>query len=108
MFAVCRKGKIMRVYISGGITGVPNYKENFSKAESYLKLQGYEVINPCMVVLPESCTWEDYMKIDFNLLSLCDSVYMLKDWGKSSGAFLEIAYAKMKNLKIMYEEARNL
>ena len=95
----------MRIYISGGITNVPNYKEHFAEAEAYLKSQGHEVINPCMIVLPESCTWKDYMKIDLCLLSLCDTIYMLKDYEQSKGARIEYGFALTNNLNIMYQES---
>ena len=91
------------VYISGGITNVPNYKEHFAEAEAYLKSQGHEVINPCMIVLPESCTWSDYMKIDLGLLSLCDTVYMLKGYSKSRGAMVELKTAMQLNKNIIYQ-----
>ena len=93
----------MRVYISGGITNVSNYKEYFAEAEAYLKSQGHEVINPCMIVLPESCTWTDYMKIDLRLLTLCDTIYMLKDYEQSKGARIEYGFALTNNLNIMYQ-----
>lgn len=93
----------MRVYISGGITNVPDYKEHFAEAEAYLKSQGHEVINPCMIVLPESCTWKDYMKIDLKLLLMCDTIYMLRGLKDSKGAFVEHALAEINNLNIMYQ-----
>lgn len=39
----------MRIYISGGITNVPDYKAKFHKAEMDLKAKGYEVINPTVL-----------------------------------------------------------
>lgn len=70
----------MRIYISGAITNVANFKTNFDKAEKRLKKEhpNAEVINPTMIVLPESCTHDDYMRIDFMLLALADAIYMLK------------------------------
>lgn len=68
----------MKIYISGGITGVPNFEEKFARAEKQLKDWGYEVINPTMVRLPESCNHADYMKVDLQLLDLADGIYMLK------------------------------
>lgn len=94
-----------RIYISGGITNVSNFKELFSEAEKYLLSQGHEVINPCMVKLPESCTWSDYMSVDLKLLELCDTIYMLKDYEKSKGARIEYGFALENNLNIMYQES---
>ena len=96
----------MRIYISGAITGIPNFKEIFDKAEKELKEKypGAEIINPTMIVLPESCTHSDYMRLDFILLDLADSIYLLKGWDKSKGACMEYGYAMAKHKRITFEE----
>ena len=96
----------MRIYISGPITGVLDYKEKFDAAEKKLKTEypNAEIINPTMVVLPESCTHEDYMNIDFMLLDLADAIYMLKGWDLSKGACMEYGYAMAKDYIILKEE----
>lgn len=93
----------MRIYISGPITNVDDYKEKFATAEQYLKLKypNAEIINPTMIVLPESCTHEDYMKIDFMLLDLADAVYFMPGWDLSKGCNQEYGYAMAKNLIIL-------
>lgn len=95
----------MRVYISGGITGVPDYKRRFARAERHLKKQGFSVINPAKMddVLPEDCEYEDYMKIDLALLDLCDAIYLLRGWQKSCGANREYNYALNKGMSIMFQ-----
>ena len=77
----------MKIYISGPITNVLDYKEKFGQAEKHLKEKypNAEIINPTMIVLPSSCTHEDYMKIDFMLLDLCDAIYMMPGWDLSKG-----------------------
>lgn len=96
----------MRIYISGPITNVQDYKYKFDRAEKKIRVENCnaEIINPTMVVLPETCTHEDYMKIDFMLLDLADSIYMLKGWDKSKGACMEYGYAMAKDKIIMFEE----
>lgn len=93
----------MKIYISGAITSNPNYKEDFERAEDYLQREypSAEIINPTMIVLPESCTHEDYMKIDFMLLDLCDAIYMMQGWDLSKGACMEYGYAIAKDLIIL-------
>lgn len=94
----------MRVYISGAITGVDNYKEHFDKAEKELKEKGHEVINPASFdgLLPQ-LTYEQYMKLDLYLLDLCEAIYMLEGWRYSYGANREYGYALAKDMMIMEE-----
>lgn len=93
-----------RVYISGAITGVPNYKERFAKAQKELEAQGYAVINPAAMneVFPEA-EYEEFMFADIHLLALCDVIYMLNNWQKSRGANREIGFAMGREMKILYE-----
>ena len=93
----------MKIYISGPISGVLDFKEKFDQVEQHIK-QTYpnaEIINPTMIVLPESCKHEDYMKIDFMLLDLCDAVYFMPGWEWSNGACMEYGYAMAKDLIIL-------
>ena len=98
----------MKIYISGAITGTDNYMEQFSKAEKELTEQGYSVVNPAKVnaQLPEDTSYEEYMKMSFCMLDMCDGVYMLKGWKKSWGANREYGYALAKDMIIMYEKER--
>lgn len=95
----------MRVYISGGITGVSDYKEHFEYAEKKLKEQGYEVVNPAKInaLLPTSCTHEEYMKVSIAELSVCDAIYLLMGYENSKGAAEELFYAIHNKYKIMKE-----
>ena len=90
----------MRVYISGAITGTDDYMERFAKAEKELTTKGYSVVNPAKVnaQLPEDTTYEEYMKMCFCMLDMCDSIFMLKGWSKSCGSNREYWYA-MGNCK---------
>ena len=95
----------MKIYISGAITGTDNYMERFEKAEKELTEQGYSVVNPAKVntQLPEDTTYEEYMKMCFCMLDICDSIYFLKGFEKSCGANREYSYALAKDMIIMYE-----
>ena len=95
----------MKIYISGAITGTDDYMERFAKAEKELTEQGYSVVNPAKVnaQLPEDTTYEEYMKMCFCMLDMCDSICMLKGWEKSCGANREYGYALAKDMIIMCE-----
>lgn len=96
---------LKKVYISGPITGTKDYLERFERVENELPLihQGVEVINPAKVNanLPESTTWEEYMRMSLCMLSMCDGIYMMEGWQQSRGANLEYAYAKGMGITVL-------
>lgn len=96
----------MRIYISGGITGVENARQKFAEAEENLKrlFPGSQVLNPFLVneQLPE-LHHSEYMKMSFCELDLCDAVYFLDNWKESRGANQEMGYAIAKGKKILFE-----
>lgn len=103
----------MKVYISGKITGDPNYKKNFKKAvhkiiekgkEMFETTEEIQMFNPATISLPDNATWEDYMKYDLKILIDCDAVYMLKGWHESKGANLEFKIAQKMGKKIFFEK----
>ena len=40
---------------------------------------------------------------DFQLISSCTAIYMLKGWAESSGASTELAVAKLLGLEVIFE-----
>ena len=94
-----------KIYISGPITGTTDYMERFEKAENYLKSKGYSVVNPAKVnaQMPEDTTYEEYMKMSFTMLDMCQCIYMLEGWHKSTGANRELGYAMAKDMTIIHE-----
>lgn len=97
----------MRVYISGGITGITDYMQRFVDADNMLHANNKEIetINPAIVnsFMPESFTHDDYMDLCFSMLEKCDAIYMLKGWKKSTGACMEYGYALAKGMEIYFE-----
>ena len=90
----------MKVFISGPITGVEDYREKFKIAEMELLEQGYTVMNPA--VLPDGFEWREYMLITISMLCSCDAIYMLPGWEHRTGATMEYKYAKARGLTIMF------
>ena len=108
-----QKNKI-KIYISGQISGLPieQAQKNFKDAELMLISKGFEVINP--FELPEHAAilkngeshneqWIEHMKVDIKALMDCDSIYMLRYWGRSKGANIELNLAIELNYDIIYE-----
>lgn len=93
------EGKLV-AYLSGPITGVPDYRRKFARAERRLSDCGYIVLNPS--VLPEGMDRQDYMQVDFAMLDAADFVILLPGWEGSKGACLEKAYAEYTE-KEVYE-----
>jgi len=85
----------MRVYISGPITNNPYAFAEFSLAETQLKKEGHEVINPAALsgVIQFEAAHEEYMRICLPLLDLADAIYMIGGWRASTGACIEHGYA---------------
>lgn len=95
----------MKVYISGPITGTNDYIERFEKAQEVLEKRGHTVINPALVNsnLPEDTTYDEYMKMSFCMLDMCDAIYLLKGYENSRGASKELKRARLKK-KFVYLE----
>lgn len=99
-----------KVFISGKITGLEerDWRKKFSEGVSKLMRQhGYnikDIIDPSRLkeVLPE-LDYEQYMWIDFTLLDMCDTIYVLDNYKDSRGAQRELAYAIEQNKKIIWE-----
>lgn len=88
----------MVVYLSGPISGVADYKQNFEKAQQVLENLSVKynlnivVLNPA--VLPEGLLPEEYMDIDLAMVRVADVILLLDGWHQSPGAELERDLAK--------------
>ena len=81
-----------KIYISGKITGDPDYKTKFDFAAHALDTAGFAALNPAQ--LPENMNPADYMRINFAMIDSADAVIFLSDWTNSPGAQLERAYCE--------------
>lgn len=101
-------------YLSGPITGNPDYKRQFAWAAKHLERLGWDIINPAALerVVPVSAfTYEDYMEIDLLLLSKADYLIQLPGWEGSRGANREYSYAlafnkQVTSLVVLMKEGR--
>lgn len=101
-----------RVYLSGPIAGVPDFRDRFAAAgeAARAKLGDVEIIDPCDVAelshdgvscAPGYSAGEDaghssacFMRTDLIALLTCDEIWMLPDHGRSRGATVELAVAR--------------
>lgn len=96
------------IYISGGITGVPDFREKFAVAVQEVMLLGHTPISPLEVCMEASLkegvdSWRSFMIADLRALLACEGIYMLRNWADSKGARLEHLVAAGLELEIIYQ-----
>ena len=102
------------IYISGKMTGEPNYKETFKKHEDFLTASGNKVFNPVYLsdYLIESnhidldTAWTEemrgfFLKEDIKALLQCDKIYMIPGWETSRGATFEKDVAEKCGMEVI-------
>ena len=94
----------MKIYLSGKMTGLPDYGyPAFQAAAERLRAQGVQVISPHEIT-PTGVgpwTWEQHMRADLAALLTCDVVVLLHGWETSRGAQLEKTVAEAIGLKVV-------
>lgn len=97
----------MKIYLSGGISKIPDYETVFYQAGKNLKFYGLrtrkghisgrfiEIINPVKLPHNHDHTYWSYMRECVRSLTYCKVIYMLKGWWKSKGARIEMIIALM-------------
>lgn len=78
------------IFLSGKITGDPNYKAKFNDAQRRLESKGRVVLNPAW--MPAGLFNDDYMRMCLAMIDTADLVVFLPDWEGSPGARLEKQY----------------
>ena len=94
----------MKVYISGPMTGLPDYnRAAFFRAAEALKEKGcYVPVHTAWMV--DQLSRVDYMRMALQMMLTCDAIYLLRGWIDSAGAQTEYAIASLCGLQLMYEE----
>lgn len=90
----------MKVYIAGKITGDPDYKAKFARAEKWLAEQGHSVMNPAWIEEYPNFTYKDYTDAADAMLKTCEAALFLEDWQDSFGAKRERILASRLGLRI--------
>ena len=99
------------LYIAGPYSGDIN--ANIAEAERVsinLIRKGFHVLTPHKNTQnyekyeDENITFDTWIQMDFDLLSRCDAIYMMRKWGESPGAIGEFCYAEQHNITIIFEK----
>ncbi len=103
---------MMRIYLSGAVSGDPAYAEKFSRAATALRERypGADVVNPILLVSDVDAIWQamdleaspcDYLLADLEELRNCTHIVRIADGIPSAGADIEIAFAKYAGIQIL-------
>jgi hypothetical protein len=87
------------IYISGKVTGDPDYYTKFLNEEFSLARLGYMTVNPVRIVT-NPLSWNDAMRIVLREMLLCDGVSLLPDWSESKGAQIEERLARELGIEV--------
>ena len=91
-------------YISGPISGVPNFHQVFERASAKVAALGYSPVCPVALGLPDKAPYWAHMVWDIGLLVLfCRVAYFQNGWDLSRGARKEHRIAKALFIKCIYE-----
>ena len=107
----------MKIYVSGAVTGIKDYRYIFSNKTWYLNQTnnkyGLYFINPVAMNSQfdrrdinnnEFLNYDDFMKLCYTELELCDGIYLMRGWRDSMGANRELGFAKGQKKMIFLEE----
>jgi hypothetical protein len=89
-----------KIYISGKVTGDPDYGSKFFEEERRLYNQGYDPVNPVRIIGAKDAAWCDAMRADLREMLLCDGVSLLPDWKESKGAQIEEKLARELGIEV--------
>ncbi len=78
----------MKIFISGPMSGLPNFNRDAFNAEARL---GHIALNPA--ILPDGLKQHEYMAICIEMVKMADQLVMLPGWERSAGARAEHALA---------------
>lgn len=95
----------MKVYLSGPMTGIPEFNyPAFHATTAKLRAAGYEVVNPAEVNPDASLSWQQCLREDIKHLCDCEALALMPGWQNSQGAHLEMHIAHRLGIKIHFVE----
>jgi hypothetical protein len=92
----------MRVYLSGPMTGYPDFNyAAFAHAGGLLLDAGYTVLDPARHGFVDGWTWADYMRAALRDIAEAEGVVVITGWQCSRGAVLEVHIAQQLGLPVL-------
>lgn len=91
----------MKVFICGD----KSHAEDFENAERLLRQSGHIPISPLKLLqaLPEEISNSDFAVITFEVIRICEAVYLISGWEGDLFARMELAHAKRLEREIWNE-----
>lgn len=92
----------MRYYLSGPMTGLPNFNySTFNNIARILRRAELDIVNPAENFEgKDDLPREHYMRTDVQHLLECDAIILIEGWERSKGAKLELEIAHQLGLEI--------
>lgn len=95
--------KNKRIYIAGGMSGLPNLNYPAFNAEAArLRALGFDVVNPAELTGAD-LSWEACMRRGLAELVTCNAIHMLEGWEKSRGANIEYKLACALGFEVTFD-----
>lgn len=94
-----------KCYISGPISGynLDERRKAFKNVQVMLEAAGYDVVNPMENGLPSDASTSQHMKRDIQLLTECETVFMMYKWNHSQGCYTEFMVATAIGCEVIFE-----
>lgn len=91
----------MKLYVSGPMTGIPEYNyPAFHAAKARLESLGHDVISPADLPVTDGWEWIDYILTDLGSVFQVDGVATLDGWERSNGARIECRVAIEREIPV--------
>lgn len=99
------ENKKHRCYLSGPISGkdLDERRKAFRAAQVMLEAAGYDVVNPMENGLPIEASTSQHMQRDIQLLTECDTIFMMDKWNHSQGCYTEFMVATAIGCEVIFE-----
>lgn len=97
----------MKVYLSGPMTGYPDFNyPAFHAFAEMLRNRGHEVVSPAEQdeisgLDPSTAKWHQFIRWDIKVLADCEAIVLMDGWHKSRGARLEHHIADALGMEVL-------